>query len=179
MTLSTMRVPPAALLLGLALASASCSSLQSSDNVLGFITPYRIEVVQGNVVTREQAARVQPGMSRERVRELLGSPLLTDVFHADRWDYVFTIRRQGAEPQRRSVVAWFKDDRLTRLDAGDLPGERDFVDAISTAKPKAVPPLALTEEQRQALPEPRVAPATQRSEPQGPARDYPALEPRT
>jgi outer membrane protein assembly factor BamE len=179
MTLMTLRVPPSALLLGLAVASASCSSLQSSDNVLGFITPYRIEVVQGNVVTREQAARVQPGMSREQVRELLGSPLLADVFHADRWDYVFTIRRQGAEPQRRSVVAWFKGDVLTRLDAGELPSERDFVDAISTARPKSVPPLALTEEQRQALPQPRVPAAAERSEPQGPARDYPALEPRT
>jgi outer membrane protein assembly factor BamE len=69
------------------------------------VTPYRIEIVQGNVVTRSRPARVKPGMTRAQVRDMLGSPLLTDPFHADRWDYVFTIRRQGTEPQRRSIVA--------------------------------------------------------------------------
>ena len=80
--------------------------------MLGVITPYRIDIVQGNVVTKEQLALVKPGMTREQVRDMLGSPLLTDVFHADRWDYIFTIRRPGAQPQRRSIVAQFKGDRL-------------------------------------------------------------------
>jgi outer membrane protein assembly factor BamE len=73
-----------------------CQALQSSDNFLGFITPYRVEVVQGNVLTKEQVALVKPGLNKVQVRDILGSPLLTDVFHADRWDYAFTIRRQGA-----------------------------------------------------------------------------------
>jgi outer membrane protein assembly factor BamE len=59
--------------------------------------------VQGNVVTSEQVARVKPGMTRAQVRDILGTPLLTDPFHADRWDYLFTIRRQGC---RRSAAAW-------------------------------------------------------------------------
>ena len=88
-------------------AAAGCQSLQSSDSLLGVITPYRLEIVQGNVITKEQAALVKPGMSQAQVRDVLGSPLLTDLFHVDRWDYVFTIRRQGAEPQgardRRAV----------------------------------------------------------------------------
>ena len=88
--------------------------MQSSDNLLGIITPYRVEVVQGNVVTSEQAALVKPGMSRAQVRDILGSPLLTDVFHADRWDYVFTIRRQGAEPQLRRVVVRFDGEKIGR-----------------------------------------------------------------
>ena len=95
---------PARALLAAAPWLAGCTSLQSSRQLLGLITPYRIEIVQGNVVTSEQVARVRPGMTRAQVRDVLGSPLLTDVFHADRWDYIFTIRRQGAEPQRRSVV---------------------------------------------------------------------------
>ena len=89
----------AAALCGL-LALTGCASLQSSDNFLGVVTPYRIDIVQGNVVTKEQAAVVKPGMVRAQVRDILGSPLLADAFHADRWDYVFTIRRQGTEPQR-------------------------------------------------------------------------------
>ena len=86
------------LLAGVA-ALAGCQSLQSSDNIFGVITPYRLEVVQGNVITKEQVAAIKPGMSRTQVRDVLGSPLLSDLFHNDRWDYVFTIRRQGAAPQ--------------------------------------------------------------------------------
>lgn len=167
------------LLLG---ALAGCQSLQSSDSFLGVITPYKVEVVQGNVVTREQAAAVQPGMSRSQVRDVLGSPLLTDIFHADRWDYVFTIRRQGAQPQQRRVVARFDDEKLKGLDTGgDLPGEREFVESIDTFKTsRNAPPLALTEAQVQALPVPPApaAAAASGAEPVGPQRSYPPLEPR-
>jgi outer membrane protein assembly factor BamE len=91
-------------LLAAAATLVGCSSMQpTADKWLGVITPYRIDIMQGNVVTQELAAQVKPGMTREQVRDLLGSPLLTSAFHADRWDYVFTLRRQGVEPQRRSV----------------------------------------------------------------------------
>lgn len=165
-------------LLAASSALAACSSLQSSDNFLGFITPYRIEVVQGNVLTREQVALVKPGMNRTQVRDVLGSPLLADAFHVDRWDYVFTIRRQGAEPQRRNVVARFDGEILKSLEAPDLPSENEFVASISTYKPRRVPELELTEEQRKALPvPPKVEAAPTTDEPQGPNRDYPPLEP--
>jgi outer membrane protein assembly factor BamE len=160
-----------------ALALAGCASLQSSDNLLGVITPYRIEVVQGNVVTKEQAALVKPGMSRAQVRDLLGSPLLTDVFHADRWDYVFTIRRQGAEPQLRRIVVLFEGEKLKSIDAGgDLPAEREFIASIDTFKTsRQAAPLALTPEQVKALPVPPPA-SVAAPEADGPARSYPPLE---
>ncbi|HEY2925733.1 outer membrane protein assembly factor BamE [Piscinibacter sp.] len=166
---------------------AGCQSLnqylQSSDNFLGVVTPYRVEVVQGNVVTKEQAAAIKPGMSRAQVRDILGSPLLTDVFHADRWDYVFTIRRQGAQPQDRRVVALFDDDKLKSLDTGgELPAEREFVAAIDTFKTsRNAPPLALTPEQIKALPVPAPAPADPgavAAAASAPPRSYPPLEPR-
>jgi outer membrane protein assembly factor BamE len=184
-----MPVPPpsrrvrraaAVVLAGLAaMGLGGCASLQSSENFLGVITPYRIEVVQGNVVTREQAALVQPGMSRAQVRDILGSPLLADIFHGDRWDYVFTIRRQGAAPQRRHVVVTFDGDRLAKIEAPELPAEREFVASIDTAKaPSKLPPLALTEEQLKALPAPAAAAAaTTPSAPDAPPRTYPPLEP--
>ncbi len=154
-----------------------CKSLQSSDNLLGVITPYRIEVVQGNVVTKEQAALVKPGMTRSQVRDVLGSPLLADLFHADRWDYVFTIRRQGTAPQARTVVALFDGEALKSIETGDeLPSEREFVNSIDTSKKKAVPPpLALTDEQRKALPVPPRPPAAE-TVPDVAARTYPPLE---
>ena len=166
----------AALLAGL-LGLAGCESLQSSDNFLGVVTPYKVEVVQGNVVTKEQAALIKPGMSRTQVRDILGSPLLTDAFHADRWDYVFTIRRQGAEPQLRRIVVRFDGEKLKSMDtASDLPGEREFVAAIDVSKTSGRPaPLELTEEQVKALPVPP-KPAASTPEPDGPVRDYPPLE---
>ena len=153
--------------------------MQSSDNLLGIITPYRVEVVQGNVVTSEQAALVKPGMSRAQVRDILGSPLLTDVFHADRWDYVFTIRRQGAEPQQRNVVVLFDGEVLKRIDAPALPAEREFVSSINTFKPgRAVPTLTLTPQQIDALPVPPKPAPPAASAPEAPGRSYPPLEPR-
>ncbi|MEP7056710.1 MAG: outer membrane protein assembly factor BamE [Caldimonas sp.] len=157
---------------------AGCASLQSSDSVLGKITPYRLEIVQGNVITKEQAALIKPGMSRAQVRDVLGSPLLTDAFHTDRWDYVFSIRRQGAAPQARAVVVLFDGEVLKSMETGgELPGEREFVASIDTEKPaRNVPTLTLTDEQRKALPVPTRPTATD-AVPDVAARTYPPLEP--
>jgi outer membrane protein assembly factor BamE len=159
----------------------ACQSLQSSDNLLGVITPYRVEVVQGNVVTKEQAEAIKPGMNRAQVRDILGAPLLTDTFHQDRWDYVFTIRRQGAEPQRRSVVLMFDGETLKTMDTGGaLPAERDFVASIDTFKTsRNAAPLALTEQQIKALPLPAKVDAPEAAASAAvPTRTYPPLEAR-
>jgi outer membrane protein assembly factor BamE len=154
--------------------------IASDGSLLGLVTPYRIDIVQGNAVTREQIALIKPGMSRAQVRDILGTPLLTDPFHAERWDYLFTIRRQGAEPQRRSIVAFFDGDVLRKIDLpqGPLPTEEEFVASIDPVKRKIEPRvLELTEEQRKALPVPprKAVPA---EAPAGATRNYPPLEPR-
>ncbi len=176
MDISTLRLPPLSCLPAFAVLAA-CSSTPPSSSLLGFISPYRVEIVQGNVLTAEQLARVKPGMGRTQVRDALGTPLLTDVFHSDRWDYVFTLDRQGVPAQRRSVTAWFKNDRLERIDAAALPNEHEFVASINSRSPGRVPALALTDEQRQALPLPTKTEVSVAA-PQGPARDYPPLEAR-
>lgn len=154
-----------------------CVGSMVSDG-LARVTPYRVEIVQGNVITREQIDAVKPGMNREQVRGLMGSPLLTDTFHAQRWDYVFTLRRQGMQPQRRSVVAWFEGDVLKKIDApGDLPSEIEFVAGMTRANPTgAVPKLELTEAERQALP-PATRPDVAAPVRTAPARTFPPLEP--
>jgi outer membrane protein assembly factor BamE len=156
-------------------------TMPSADSLLGAITPYKVEVVQGNVITQEQAALVKPGMSRAQVRDILGSSLVADVFHADRWDYVFTIRRQGAVSQSRHIVALFSGDVLKSIDTGgELPTERDFVASIDTFKTaRNAPPLELSEAQVKALPAPAKAAAPEAQQPVGPVRDYPPLEPRS
>jgi outer membrane protein assembly factor BamE len=173
-----MRFPSTALLGALVLALAGCESLRNTDSFLGVITPYRIDIVQGNVVTQEQLALLKPGLSRNQVRDVLGTPLLTDPFHADRWDYIFTIRRPGAEAQRRSVVVLFENDRMASVEAPDLPSERDFVASIT--KPREFKPkkLELSDEEKKALPAPapEETPAAATPEPEGPVREYPPLE---
>ncbi|MDQ2734029.1 MAG: outer membrane protein assembly factor BamE [Pseudomonadota bacterium] len=180
---TTLSRSPRVLFLALAAPAIAllggCHSLQTDNNFLGVITPYRLEIVQGNVITREQAARIKPGMTKAQVRDVLGSPLVTDPFHVDRWDYVFTIRRQGAEPQLRRVVVLFKGDALESIDSGgELPGEREFVASIDTFKARPPPLLALTEEQLKALPPPAPTPAPE-AVPPAPTRSYPPLEPGT
>jgi outer membrane protein assembly factor BamE len=173
---------PWALSLAAALgALGACSATPGSmtEKLGHLVTPYRVEVVQGNVVTQEQMAVVKPGLTRDQVRQVLGAPLLADPFHADRWDYVFLIRRQGTEPQQRAVVIHFSGDTVQRVDAPELPTERDFVTSISRKKPSEVErKLELTPQERAALPLPApreqtVAAATAAA---GPARSYPPLE---
>ena len=170
-------LPPAALLTA-CIALAGCESLDRTDSLFGLITPYRIDIVQGNAVTKEQLALIKPGVTRLQVRDVLGTPLLADPFHADRWDYLFTLRRPGAELQRRSVVVFFDGDRVKSVEApNDLPTEREFVASISRNQKTAPVKLELTEEERKALPPPARLPALPAEPaPQGPARAYPPLE---
>jgi outer membrane protein assembly factor BamE len=162
-------IAAAALLLG------GCDALQRTDSWVGGMAPYRIDIVQGNVITREQAALIRPGMSRLQVRDILGTPLIADPFHANRWDYLFTMRRAGTDVQRRSVVVLFEGDAVKSIEAPELPSERDFVAAIGRPVTGTAPRLELSEAERAALPTParREAPPT---EPVGPVREYPPLE---
>jgi outer membrane protein assembly factor BamE len=172
--------PLAAACLAVATLSACSGTVRSQDDFLGFITPYRIEVVQGNVVTQEMLAQLRAGLTREQVRYVLGSPLLTDVFHADRWDYVFSIRRQGTPAQERRVTVYFEQDRVSRFDASALPSEREIVASIDTRKAPAKPRvLELTPEQVGKLPPPAPQPVEANADaaaPVGAKRAYPPLE---
>ena len=115
-------------LLGSFLLLSGCSSVNNaSEQIANAFTPYKSDIVQGNVVTREQLELLRVGMSRQQVRNILGTALLTSVFHADRWDYVFTFKRQGVEPQIRKVQVFFKNDSLERTESDPLPTEAEFV----------------------------------------------------
>lgn len=180
-TVFSRLIPLSASLLA-AFALGGCSSFNEPTSLKGFmafIAPYKPDVIQGNVVTSEQMALVKPGMSRAQVREVLGSPLITDPFHADRWDYVFTLRRQGFDDQQRSFVVRFEKDQVLKIDAPELPSEDQFVAAISRKKlPTSTPKLELSDAERAALPAPAVvaAPAASAVVLAGATRSYPPLE---
>ena len=173
-----------ALLVAACLALGACSSvgekMPSVSGVAGLVTPYKVDVLQGNVVTREQVQALQPGLARDQVRGVLGSPLLTSVFHADRWDYVFTLKRQGQPPQQRRVTVFFKGDVMDRVESDELPSETEFVSSLDARRKTAkVPPLEATEEQLKAF-QARNAGAAPAPAPVAPATEttaYPPLEP--
>ena len=85
----------------------------------GILSPYRIDIQQGNFVSQEMVAQLKPGMTKEQVRFVLGTPLVTDIFHTERWDYVYTLQRRGAPLQQRHLAVFFQDGKLARLD-GDV-----------------------------------------------------------
>ena len=93
------------------LSACSVPTLKFNSDARVYYIP---EVVQGNFISREQKEFLKLGMSRQQVRDVLGTPLVASVFHDQRWDYVFTIRRQGVPPQSFSVSVWFKGDELER-----------------------------------------------------------------
>jgi outer membrane protein assembly factor BamE len=127
---------------------AGCSTYDSvTQRIAQSITPYRITVVQGNFVSKEAAAQMQVGMSRQQVRQVLGTPLLTDMFHNDRWDYVFYFKRGStAVVQQRDFVVMFADDRVSSWSGGeDLPSNLELlaeIDGDRSGKKAAAPVVA-------------------------------------
>ncbi len=116
----------------LALATlGACSTQTQRHDLTSLFKPYRIDVIQGNFVSREMAAELHPGMTKAQVRNILGTPLLEDVFHANRWEYVFSLR-QGYQPPivRRFTVVFDKQGRLLRTQGDPLPSEDQFVAQI-------------------------------------------------
>jgi outer membrane protein assembly factor BamE len=95
---------------------------------------YQPTIQQGNVVTQEMVDKLKPGMNRRQVAYVLGTPLLVDAFHQDRWDYVYTKEVGGGTDNKTHIVLFFEDDVLVRID-GDFrpePKEDPLADAQET-----------------------------------------------
>jgi outer membrane protein assembly factor BamE len=93
--------------------------------------PYVPDVVQGNFISSEQYASLKLGMTREQVRQIMGTPLLASYFHANRWDYVFEFKREGQTiGKERRVTLFFDGDKLVKFDGDALPTEVELVAEI-------------------------------------------------
>lgn len=157
------------------LSACSVPRLKLSADALAYYIP---EVVQGNFISREQKEFLQLGMSRQQVKEVLGTPLVASVFHDQRWDYVFTIRRQGVPPQSFSVSVWFKGDELERILGDELPSETEFVTKLVAKKSNLkVPRLEAKEEDLRKFPVPVRNTETSAAPAVPLPSSYPPLEP--
>jgi outer membrane protein assembly factor BamE len=129
-----------------------CQSTQTAvDKLRKLETPavvYQLEVVQGNFVSSEQVAALRAGMPRAQVKNILGTPLLTDIFHTDRWDYIFTLARDGKAQPPRKLTVFFKGEALDRWEGDAMPSENEFVKSLSSGrKLEKMPSLEATDKQ--------------------------------
>jgi len=84
---------------------------------------HKIDIQQGNVVTQEEINQLEPGMTRRQVQYVMGSPMIADVFHQDRWDYVYLLQPGYGEPSSEHVTLFFSDDSLERVTGTLHPDE--------------------------------------------------------
>jgi outer membrane protein assembly factor BamE len=103
-----------AFLLAAPLALGACST-----PVPQVVKPYRIDIQQGNYVSQEMVAQLKPGMSKEQVRFVLGTPLVTDIFHADRWDYIYYRELPDGSRKQHAIAVHFEDGKFVRV-SGDV-----------------------------------------------------------
>ncbi len=153
---------PAALL---PLLLASCKSIEM-PKVPG-ITPYRMVIQQGNFISQEMVAQLKPGMTKEQVRFILGTPLVTDIFHADRWDYVFYRVMSDGKREQRNLSVVFEKDKLARVIGDLMPADAAATQSTGfdpLVKPAAVPATKPAAEAPKPVAEP-VKPAAEVSRP--------------
>lgn len=93
------------------------------SSVPRIVTEYRIDVQQGNVVSQDMVSQLKVGLTKDQVRFVLGTPLLTDIFHGDRWDYIYRLEkgRTGAVEQRNLSVFFDQDGKLSRIGGDVVP----------------------------------------------------------
>jgi outer membrane protein assembly factor BamE len=126
---STLLISQMRRLAQLSVAALALSLLTACGSFL-----YKAEIAQGNFVSKEQVAALKPGMPRLQVADILGTPLLVSVFHADRWEYVFSLKRQGIDTPSYKLTVYFKGDLLDKVDGSEMPTEQEFIDSLAGNK---------------------------------------------
>lgn len=101
------------LLLCLSLALAACAE---------FPGVYKIDIEQGNIITQDMVDQLKPGMSRSQVRYIMGTPLITDTFDQNRWDYLYSIQRKGKKREQEHLILTFDGDKLMSIRGDYAPG---------------------------------------------------------
>ncbi|MES2126028.1 MAG: outer membrane protein assembly factor BamE [Pseudomonadota bacterium] len=124
-------------------AGAQTTTVTKLQNFLWVFSPYRPDIQQGNFVSQEMLTQLKVGQTKEQVKFILGTPLLTDMFHAERWDYPFRLARGNGELTTSRVTIFFdKDGKVAKFDGGNLPTEKEYIARIagpSKIAPKEAP----------------------------------------
>jgi len=108
----------------------ACSTTKSLDDKMLAVADtlpgvYKIDVNQGNVITQEMINQLRPGMDKRQVKFILGTPLLVDPFHKERWDYFYDLKKAGKQQKKERITVFFEDDKLINL-AGNFKPSNEF-----------------------------------------------------
>lgn len=158
----------------LSLLLSSCSYVS-----VPVLAPYKMDIRQGNYVTAEMREKLRPGMTRAQVRYVLGTPLVNDAFHGNRWDYAYRLAQSGELVEKQHLALYFEDDRLVRAEEDGKPVQLEVV-AAEEPKPVAptqveLPVIAAMEAAKPAAPAAE-APVTQAAAQASPKAEMPAME---
>lgn len=119
------------------LAGCLLAALAGCGSNFGFPGVYRINVEQGNVVTDEMVEQLRPGLNRRQVRYIMGTPLIEDSFHEDRWDYRYMLRNGNELLSETQLTLWFEGDELVRVEGLDAPDwDEPQADASASEAPE-------------------------------------------
>ena len=161
------RAVPRFLPLAFAALLPGCKGVDVVPKVPG-ITPYRMVIQQGNFISQEMVSQLKPGMTKEQVRFILGTPLVNDIFHADRWDYVFFRETADGKREQRNLSVVFEKDKLARVLGDLLPSDGTAAPQSSGFNPLVKPEAAPAQ--------PAAKPAAQPAEAPKPAAAAPLAE---
>jgi len=113
--------------------------LSGCSSVPRIVTEYKIDIQQGNVLTQDMVSQLRPGLSKDQVRFILGTPVLMDMFHANRWDYVYRLQTGNGKVEMRKFSTFFDTgDKLVRV-AGDVSAaQASDANAVPEAKTREI-----------------------------------------
>ena len=114
-----MKFRPLALCLCTLAVLAGCATPKQLTESGRWSIGHRVDVQQGNVITQEMLAQLQPGMDKKKVGLIMGAPIIQDTFHKDRWDYIYTFQKGRKQQRKRHVVLMFQDNKLVEV-SGDV-----------------------------------------------------------
>jgi len=106
-----------AALLATTIGLSGCSYFQ-------FPGVHKVEIQQGNIITQEMVAQLQPGQTKSQVRYIMGTPLIADTFNQDRWDYFFS-RQKGSDEEQKNITIFFINDKLSKVVESDPQSDSD------------------------------------------------------
>lgn len=121
----------------LRIATASLIMLISACSSLEFPGVYRLPIDQGNIITQEMVDQLEIGMTRSQVEYVMGTSLLKDSFSPNRWDYVYTLNKDGKPAERHQLSAFFENDRLVRIVTDVTPSEDSKLAPANDGEPAA------------------------------------------
>lgn len=118
-------------LIFLSVLLSSCSYLHAP-----VLTPYKMEIRQGNFVTAEMRDELKLGMTKAQVRYVLGTPMISDAFHGNRWDYAYRLAQRGEVVEKQHLTLYFEGDNLVRVDEDGKPLQLGSMAGIAQVAPK-------------------------------------------